>query len=306
MSRSSRRRCSPAKAAMLRWFGRSCWPSTGSSSQTAPSLSGTGFSCGRATVTTFARHPRLSPSMLFRISTFGSRRSRRRHGRPPGCVPIRSTGAALLWWRGPQGNRDIAPIEIDRELFLTLIEAQRGLGRASWSRTATRRITRFIDRIHGSVQRESTIEDIRIQNVESDLDERFEIQRNPAGFQNGHRCLTCGFPAVVVVELASSRACDGTDALPHVRPPDGLDGTAGAFFGVEGRRVADAAPRSLGAAAAEPPAEAGLGRPGGSGCPGPAVLVQANGCGLAFQFSIQARMSASRACTLLCTPRRII
>jgi len=33
------------------------------------------------------------------------------------------------------------------------------------------------------VQRESTIEDIRIQNVESDLDERFEIQRNPAGFK---------------------------------------------------------------------------------------------------------------------------
>jgi putative transposase len=37
-----------------------------------------------------------------------------------------------------------------------------------------------------------------------------------------------------------------------------------------------------------------------------AVLVQVNGRGFWFQFSIQARMSASRACTLLCTPRRII
>src|SRR5262249_48404264 len=36
-----------------------------------------------------------------------------------------------------------------------------------------------------------------------------------------------------------------------------------------------------------------------------AVLVQAKGRGLAFQFSIQARMPASRARTLLCTPRRI-
>ena len=37
-----------------------------------------------------------------------------------------------------------------------------------------------------------------------------------------------------------------------------------------------------------------------------AVFVQANGRGLAFQCSIQARISDSRACTLLCTPRRII
>ena len=80
-------------------------------------------------------------------------------------------------------NSDVAVVEIDRELFLTLIEAERGLGRSSWSRTATRRITRFIDRVHGSVERESPIEDIRIRNVESDLDERFAIQRDPASYQ---------------------------------------------------------------------------------------------------------------------------
>lgn len=80
-------------------------------------------------------------------------------------------------------SSDIAVVEVDRDLYLTLIEAERGLGRSSWSRTATRRITRFIDRIHGSVERESPIEDIRIRNVESDLDERFAIQRDPARYQ---------------------------------------------------------------------------------------------------------------------------
>jgi hypothetical protein len=80
-------------------------------------------------------------------------------------------------------NRDIGVVEIDRELFLTLVEAERGLGRSSWSRTATRRITRFIDKIHGSVERESPVEDVHIRNVESDLDERFAIERNPARYQ---------------------------------------------------------------------------------------------------------------------------
>lgn len=91
----------------------------------------------------------------------------------------RRSFALVAAWDG----KDIAVVEIDRELFLTLIEAERGLGRSSWSRTATRRITRFIDRIHGSVERESPIEDIRIRNVESDLDERFAIQREPATYQ---------------------------------------------------------------------------------------------------------------------------
>lgn len=84
---------------------------------------------------------------------------------------------------GSWDGQDRAVMEIDRELFLTLVEAERGLGRSSWSRTATRRITRFIDKIHGSVERESPIEDIHIRNVESDLDERFAIERHPARYQ---------------------------------------------------------------------------------------------------------------------------
>jgi hypothetical protein len=38
-----------------------------------------------------------------------------------------------------------------------------------------------------------------------------------------------------VMLLAVLRACDGTDAVPDVRPPDRLGGAAGAFFDVEGR-----------------------------------------------------------------------
>jgi hypothetical protein len=34
-------------------------------------------------------------------------------------------------------------------------------------------------------------------------------------------------------------------------------------------------------------------------------LVQANGCGLSFQFLIQARMSSSRSATVGWTPRRM-
>src|SRR6266516_7163561 len=64
--------------------------------------------------------------------------------------------------------------------------------------------------------------------------------------------------AVVVVWLAASRACDGTDALPDVRPPGGLDGAVRPFFGVEGRGAAGASPGGRGAAAPEPQAEAGL------------------------------------------------
>ena len=71
--------------------------------------------------------------------------------------------------------------------------------------------------------------------------------------------------------LAGSQARDHTDALPDLRPPDRVDGAAGAFGGVEGCRAAGAAPGGGGAAAAEPEAAAGLGRPDGARRPGPAA-----------------------------------
>src|SRR5215471_5711852 len=71
--------------------------------------------------------------------------------------------------------------------------------------------------------------------------------------------------------MAGSRACDGSHALLDVHPRGRVDGAAGAFGGVEGRRAAGAAPGGRGAAAAAPEAEAGLGRPGGIRRPDPAT-----------------------------------
>src|SRR5450756_1992217 len=69
---------------------------------------------------------------------------------------------------------------------------------------------------------------------------------------------------------ASSRACDSTDALYDLRPPDRLDGATGTLGGVKGRRAAGAATRSRRAAPAEPRTQAGLGRSDGARRPGPA------------------------------------
>src|SRR5215470_680207 len=51
--------------------------------------------------------------------------------------------------------------------------------------------------------------------------------------------------------MAGSRIRDGTDALPDVRPPDGVDGAACALGRIEGCRVACTSPGGRGAAAAE-------------------------------------------------------
>lgn len=82
------------------------------------------------------------------------------------------------------GDKDVGFVEIDRELFLTLLEAQRGLGRSSWSRTATRRITGFIDQVDRVIATTMEgVEDVRIRNVATDLDEQFSVQRQPSKFQ---------------------------------------------------------------------------------------------------------------------------
>ena len=83
------------------------------------------------------------------------------------------------------GGKDVALLEVDRELFLTLVEGQRGLGRSSWSRTATRRIARFVDQIDRATEpvTASGVEDVRIRNVATDLDETFSVQRQPSRFQ---------------------------------------------------------------------------------------------------------------------------
>jgi hypothetical protein len=73
---------------------------------------------------------------------------------------------------------------VDRALYLTLSEAHWGLGRASWSRSATRRVTRFVDQVHGNVTpSRSDVVDVRIRNVAKDIEATFEIQRHPARYR---------------------------------------------------------------------------------------------------------------------------
>ncbi|RKT52805.1 hypothetical protein C8E97_1343 [Saccharothrix australiensis] len=75
----------------------------------------------------------------------------------------------------------IAHLLVDRALYLTLVEARWGLGRTSWSRSATRRVTRFVDKVHNSMSLGKTdVVDVRIRNVEKEIEDRFEIQRHPA------------------------------------------------------------------------------------------------------------------------------
>ena len=81
-------------------------------------------------------------------------------------------------------GKNVPLLEIDRELYLTVLEAQRGLGRSSWSRTATRRITRFIDQVDRAIPETTDgVEDVRIRNVATDLDDRFSVQRKPSKYQ---------------------------------------------------------------------------------------------------------------------------
>jgi hypothetical protein len=75
-----------------------------------------------------------------------------------------------------------ASLLLDRTLYLTLAESRRGLGRVGWSRSATRRVTRFVDQLQRLEPGEHLITDVRIRNVETDLDDKFEVQRQPPRF----------------------------------------------------------------------------------------------------------------------------
>lgn len=82
----------------------------------------------------------------------------------------------------PVTGREIAHLVVDRDLYLTLRDAERGLGRASWSRSATRKVTRFIDHLHQLVSEGAPIQDLRVRNVSAGVERRFEIQHSPSRY----------------------------------------------------------------------------------------------------------------------------
>lgn len=82
----------------------------------------------------------------------------------------------------PVTGQAVAQLVVDRDLYLTLRDAERGLGRASWSGSATRKLTRFIDHLHQLVSEGAPVEDLRVRHVSAGVERRFEIQHEPSRY----------------------------------------------------------------------------------------------------------------------------
>jgi hypothetical protein len=72
---------------------------------------------------------------------------------------------------------------IDREVYLTLREAAVGLGRSTWSRSVTRKVTRFVDDLHRVFHEPKALSDLEIRNVDTDLRARLQVRRSPPRYE---------------------------------------------------------------------------------------------------------------------------
>jgi hypothetical protein len=72
---------------------------------------------------------------------------------------------------------------VDRELYLTLRESAVGLGRSTWSRSAARKVTRFVDELHRLLQEPKALTDLEIRNVDTNLRVRLQVRRDPPRYQ---------------------------------------------------------------------------------------------------------------------------
>ena len=82
-----------------------------------------------------------------------------------------------------KGGKTIATLEIDRDLYLTLQEAHRGLGKASWLRTSARRLTRLVDKLDRELTHVRNIEDVRIRNVDTNQESTIIVNRVQMRFE---------------------------------------------------------------------------------------------------------------------------
>ena len=65
---------------------------------------------------------------------------------------------------------------LDREVYLTLRDASAGLGRSTWSRSVARKITRFADELHRSLDTPQPIADLEIRNVDTNLQTSLQVR----------------------------------------------------------------------------------------------------------------------------------
>lgn len=72
---------------------------------------------------------------------------------------------------------------IDREVYLTLREAAVGLGRSTWSRSVSRKVTRFVDELHRSFHEPKPFSDLEIRNVDTNLRAKLQVLRNPPRYE---------------------------------------------------------------------------------------------------------------------------
>lgn len=72
---------------------------------------------------------------------------------------------------------------IDREVFLTLSESALGLNQSTWSRSISRKITRFVDELHRQLESTDALSDLEIRNVDTNQRVKFQVRREPARYQ---------------------------------------------------------------------------------------------------------------------------
>jgi hypothetical protein len=72
---------------------------------------------------------------------------------------------------------------VDRELYLTLREAAVGLGRSTWSRSAARKVTRFVDELHRLFHEPKALSDLEMRNVDTDLRTKLQVRLAPPRYQ---------------------------------------------------------------------------------------------------------------------------
>lgn len=89
---------------------------------------------------------------------------------------LRRTGYFAI--ESSSGNDEPSRLLIDRDLFLTLREAAAGLGRSTWSRSVSRKITRFVDGLHRQAYEQKAISDLEIRNVDTNLRAIVKVNRD--------------------------------------------------------------------------------------------------------------------------------
>ena len=72
---------------------------------------------------------------------------------------------------------------VDREVFLTLSEAALGLSQSTWSRSISRKITRFVDELHRQFMSPDALSDLEIRNVDTNQRVQYQVRREPARYQ---------------------------------------------------------------------------------------------------------------------------